>query len=363
MIRAWNALLPICLFLVILQCSGISSALSPCARWKSTGQTVAGTGEAGNSSSQIDSAKGIFLHQPSNALYVADFYNGRVQMFLLNQSAPTGITVAWNLDSPMKVFVDDDPAGPTVYVSLRFVNRTEKWVYQATVGVQVGRECRLCSGVAVDKEKNVYMSESDRHRVVRWSPENDQTVVVAGQTDTSGVAIGLLDHPQGIDINRDGSRVYVADMWNSRVQLWDRNAQHAETVAGSSTGEEGDEPQRLNFPNDVTVDYETEVVYVTDTSNHRVQRWKPLALAGETIAGGMGQGNDTDQLSKPADLAFDLQGNLYVMDMENHRVQMFALIDNEPCSPQSTGTKILRHLLSTPFFHSFSLLASSSILG
>ena len=346
MMRTYKALVPIFAFAVVLQCFSVTSVISPCAKWNSNGQTVAGTGEAGNSSDQINSAKGMFIHKKSNALYVADFSNGRVQVFALNQTMPRGMTVAWNLDSPMKVFVDDDPAGPTVYVSLRFVNRTEKWVYQATTGVQVGEDCRLCSGVAVDKDKNVYMSESDRHRVVRWSPQTNQTTVVAGQTNTSGVTSDLLDHPQGIYVNADGSAVYVADMWNSRIQRWNNDTPQGSTVAGSSSGTAGDAADQLNYPNDVTIDDETGVIYVIDTSNNRVQRWKPFASAGETIAGGMGTGNATNQLEKPADLAFDMQGNLYVMDMNNNRVQMFALIDNRPCSLQSTSTEIDQHLLS-----------------
>lgn len=50
-----------------------------------------------------------------------------------------------------------------------------------------------------------------------------------------------------------------------------------------------------------------------------------------------GTGNATNQLNKPADLAFDMTGNLYVLDMENNRVQMFELIDNRPCSLVSAG--------------------------
>ena len=273
-------------FALALCASHVLGILSPCARWDSTARTVAGTGEAGNSSSQINSAKGLFIHKARNELYVADFYNNRVQKFPLNQTTPMGITVAWNIDSPMKVFVDD---GPTVYVSLRFANRAEKWAPGASMGVKVGDDCQLCAGVAVDKDKNVYMSEANRHRVVRWSPLTSTTTVVAGQTNTSGSSSDLLDHPQGIYVSQDGTAVYVADMWNSRIQLWKTDAKAGITVAGSSTGAAGNDSQRFNYPNDVIIDEETNVVYVIDTSNNRVQRWKPSASAGETIAGGNGE--------------------------------------------------------------------------
>lgn len=45
----------------------------------------------------------------------------------------------------------------------------------------------------------------------------------------------------------------------------------------------------------------------------------------------IGRGATPTQLNKPVDLAFDKYGNLYVLDMENNRVQMFELIDNRPC--------------------------------
>lgn len=275
--------------LVLCHClSDVIGTISPCAKWNQTGSTVAGTGQAGNSSYQIDSAKGIFIHKERNELYIADFSNSRVQRFSLNDPSKMGTTVASNIKNPMKVFVDDDTSGPSVYVSLRFANRVEKWTYGATKGVQVGDDCQLCSGVAVDKEKNVYMTESNRHRVVQWSPRTNITKVVAGKTDTNGSTSILLNHPQGIYINRDGNLVYVADMWNSRIQRWSQTSTEAITVAGSSQGTAGHDPETLNYPNDVIVDDETNVVYVMDTSNNRVQRWKPFASEGDTIAGDMG---------------------------------------------------------------------------
>ncbi|CAF2136207.1 unnamed protein product [Rotaria magnacalcarata] len=319
--------------LVLCSCvSVVPSTISPCAKWNTTGSTVAGTGDAGNSSYQISSAKGIFIHKERNELYVADFSNNRVQRFSLNDPSKMGTTVASNIENPMKVYVDDDIIGPTVYVSLRFLNRVEKWTYGARQGVQVGNDCQLCCGVSVDKEKNVFMSESNRHRVLQWSPRTNITNIVAGNTDTNGSKSTLLDHPQGIYVSRDGSVVYVADMWNNRIQSWIQGSDEGVTVAGSSKGTEGHDPETLDFPNDMTVDDETDIVYVIDTSNNRVQRWKSFASEGDTIAGDMSAGNATYQLSKPTGLGFDMKGNLYVMDMGNNRVQMFELIDNRPCS-------------------------------
>jgi DNA-binding beta-propeller fold protein YncE len=268
--------------------STVSSTISLCAKWNTTGVTVAGTGQAGNSSYQINSAKGLFIHKLRHELYVADFANNRVQKFSLHTTSREGIPVASDIENPMKVFVDDDITGPTVYVSLRFANRVEKWVNGATHGVQVGDECQLCSGVSVDQEKNVYMSDSNRYRIVKWSPQTNMTTVIAGRTNMSGSTSDRFDHPQGIYVNRNGSFIYVADMWNSRIQKWAQGSREGVTVAGLSDGTAGHDAETLNFPNDVIVDEETNVVYVIDSSNNRVQRWRSLASKGDTIVGDMG---------------------------------------------------------------------------
>lgn len=77
-----------------------------------------------------------------------------------------------------------------------------------------------------------------------------------------------------------------------------------------------------------------------------------------------GAGNATNQLNKPAGLAFDIKGNLYVMDMENNRVQMFELIDNRPCSSKSEGNEAMSSCSIMYLCHVFYIiLASSSKYG
>ncbi|CAF4295281.1 unnamed protein product, partial [Adineta steineri] len=55
------------------------------------------------------------------------------------------------------------------------------------------------------------------------------------------------------------------------------------------------------------------------------------ATNGTLIAGGNGQGSSSDQFDLPADLSLDREGNLYVTDMMNNRVQKF-LIDKSSCT-------------------------------
>jgi DNA-binding beta-propeller fold protein YncE len=58
-------------------------------------------------------------------------------------------------------------------------------------------------------------------------------------------------------------------------------------------------------------------------------RWLKGAQNETIVVGGNGKGNQPNQLYYPYDLSFDQQNNLYVVDMENHRVQRFNVNSNE----------------------------------
>ena len=64
-------------------------------------------------------------------------------------------------------------------------------------------------------------------------------------------------------------------------------------------------------------------LYVCDWNNNRIQEWKSGATSGITVAGGNGTGSAANQLIGPSDLFVDPAGNIYVLDAGNERVQKF----------------------------------------
>ena len=62
-------------------------------------------------------------------------------------------------------------------------------------------------------------------------------------------------------------------------------------------------------------------IYIVDVDNSRVQKWASGATSGVTVAGGNGAGPRLDQLDHPTGLAVDTNGDLYVVDTRNNRVQ------------------------------------------
>ncbi|CAF4122139.1 unnamed protein product, partial [Adineta steineri] len=54
--------------------------------------------------------------------------------------------------------------------------------------------------------------------------------------------------------------------------------------------------------------------------------WGEGKEEGEIVMGGNGEGNLPGQLNGPRGLSFDNEGNLYVADRSNHRIQKFEMI-------------------------------------
>lgn len=262
-------------------------SLSPCARWNTAGVTVFGSGMPGNATNQLNQPQGIFLHQPTNSLYVVDTENARVLRFRLDQPSTAGETVLANLGSMYAVDFESD--GATMYVARRFENRLEKWLRNISSIARVGDQCKQCRDVRLDKDKNVYMTESGTHSVRRWSPTTNAAVQVAGQADEHGHSADRLYFPTGMHLHSGNGALYIADTMNGRIQKWSPNAKEGVTVAGSKVGVSGSDASMLAGPLYVWVDESSDIVYVVDTENDRVQRWLPDGSAGTTIAGGTGR--------------------------------------------------------------------------
>ena len=79
---------------------------------------------------------------------------------------------------------------------------------------------------------------------------------------------------------------------------------------------------RVNAPSSIFVDQDYNL-YVSDRYNHCVMKWMKDAKEGMIVAGGTGE--QAHQLSGPTDFLFDAQGDLYVVDCNNVRIQKFRI--------------------------------------
>ena len=82
----------------------------------------------------------------------------------------------------------------------------------------------------------------------------------------------------------------------------------------------GDSAKQLSNPAALWLDVNGNI-YVADSYNHRVQKWTQGATSGITVAGGNGLGSDSNQLNYPTGVFVDTVGNVYVADQRNNRIQ------------------------------------------
>ncbi|CAF3924351.1 unnamed protein product [Rotaria sp. Silwood2] len=116
---------------------------------------------------------------------------------------------------------------------------------------------------------------------------NTAGTTVAGDANAASAATpDRLFAP--VDLTLDPSNtLYISDSSNNRVQKWTMGAVTGTTVAGQPIGTVGASPDQLRLPAGVVVD-ETGTVIVADSSNDRVMSW-PSASATGTVTAGIGK--------------------------------------------------------------------------
>ena len=273
----------------------------------------------------------------SSTLYIADTLNNRVLIVLLSSNNATGIigsagTASNQFNQPTDVFV----TSTFIYVLDALNYRVQMWPRNGSNGTTVagitgsaGSTTSTATfgysyGLFVDNAGYLYVSDQPNHRVLRFPPgsTNGTSGIVVAGTGTAGTGPSQLNSPGRVFID-DTKAMFIADMYNHRIQKWTYGACSGVTVAG--TGTAGSSVNQLRNPVSVIVDA-NQYMYISDRNNHRILRWPMGSCAGECIAGCTGSaGFASNQLNAPFAVAFDNNGLLYVSDRSNNRVQKFSL--------------------------------------
>ncbi len=146
-------------------------------------------------------------------------------------------------------------------------------------------------------------------------------LVFYGYFGSLGSLPGQLVEPLGIEINKKTGEIYVADSYNNRISKWQFNEFGIATF-DKVWGEKGDGDGEFMAPSDVALDDDGNV-YVTDQFNNRVQ---VFTSEGEFLHkfGQEGYGADSDNMLLPDSLAF-ADNHIFVNDLVNRAIKMFTL--------------------------------------
>ena len=178
-------------------------------------------------------------------------------------------------------------------------------------GPPLAAEFSNIQGIAVDRFGNLYISDTDNHRVRKVSGGVIATIAGTGVAGFSGDGGGArnaqLNSPYGVAVDAAGN-VYVADLGNHRVRRITPDGVIA-TVAGTgrkSSSPDGAAPTDTSLlsPRNVAVDSAGNL-YIAEFEGHRVRKLTPdgklATIAGTGVAGWSGDGRagarSPDQLS------------------------------------------------------------------
>jgi photosystem II stability/assembly factor-like uncharacterized protein len=188
--------------------------------------------------------------------------------------------------------------------------------------------------VAADAQGNILIADINNHRIRKVDPAGVITTVAGTGTPGFSGDGGLATSAQLInptDVVSDGNRnLFIADINNHRIRKVDP-AGVITTVAGTGTpGFSGDggpaTSAQLHSPHSVVLDAQ-ENLFFADAGNHRIRKVDPsgviTTVAGTGTPGLSGDGGPATsaQLNYPIAVALDMLGNLFLTDLQNHRIR------------------------------------------
>ncbi len=213
------------------------------------------------------------------------------------------------------------------------------------------------SGLSIDRDGNLLVSDSHYHCLRIYSPEGKLLRTLGGKAGTEPGQLGYIsDAVQDRDgyyyvaefgetqritkLDADGRFVacwgspgtepgefariralalgpdgylYAADACNHRIQVFTRDGKLVR-----HWGKAGKEPGQLSYPYDLAFARDGKHLYVVEYGNNRVQKFTP---EGTSVGTWGGAGRGRGQFASPWALVVDSQGRVHVIDSENDRVQ------------------------------------------
>ena len=242
------------------------------ARWSQNGVTVAGGNRNGDALNQLNCPCGLDIDDDNQSIVIADCWNHRIVEWKMGASharviagGRSGGNQLDQLDGPTDVLIDKETN--SLFIADLLNRRVFRWCRrQETTQGEVIIDNIACTGLAIDHQKYLYVSDTGKHEIRRHTIGDKNGIVVAG------------GNGQGNQLNQ------------------------------------------LNCPTYLFVD-EEQAVYVSDTNNHRVMKWNKCAKEGIVVAGEREKGSALTQLSHPDRLIVDTSGTIYVIDAWSDRVK------------------------------------------
>jgi uncharacterized protein (TIGR03437 family) len=199
-----------------------------------------------------------------------------------------------------------------------------------TLELEVGEDSR--APISVDANGILYVAISDRHQVLRVTPEGMVSVAAGNGTpgfsgDGGPAQSAQLRTPYAIAIDA-ATRLLIADSGNSRVRRVNLNG-IISTIAGTGAGMQNVEgipatQAELGHVMSIAADASGNIYVGLGGCIRKISRTGIITtVAGGGSWGGSGDGGPAIRatFTNASGLAVDRNGNLYIADTHNHRIR------------------------------------------
>lgn len=183
-------------------------------------------------------------------------------------------------------------------------------------------------GITADASGNLYVGEYSNQAVRKITPAGEVTTLAGngttGNLNGTGVA-ATFNQPVGLAVDASGN-VFIADYLNNLIRKI-TPAGVVTTFAGSGTAALTDgtgTAAAFNGPFALVFDAGGNLI-VADYLNHAVRKITPAGvvttIAGNGTAGYVDASGTAARFNRPAGLAIDAAGNIFICDAQNNRVR------------------------------------------
>jgi len=167
-------------------------------------------------------------------------------------------------------------------------------------------------GLAIDDTNRLFVSDGEAHRVLLFGPQHERVEAVIRE--------GLMT-PAGLAIDNENRFLYVTDVAQDLVLVYDAdNLNLLRKMGTPGKGHTSNEKGDFAKPSGVAVDKDGNV-YVADMLNARIEIFD---ADGKFIRAIGRRGDGPGYFSMPKGVAVDCDGHIWVTDSMQNRLQVFS---------------------------------------